>query len=118
MSKLKDIKSIVSIPDDSLSDLLIVVAVLLIVAFFIWRAIKSRKNNDREVAIEKLQKLDFSDSKSVAYGFKRYAEILCNDTNKAQFKQININLGQYKYKKHVGDLDSILIQQIKEFIHV
>ncbi len=118
MSNLKDIKPIVSIADDSLSYLLMVIAVLLIVAFFIRQIIKSRKKNDKQVAIEKLQKLDFSESKSVAYGFKKYAEVLCNSDNKAQFKQINNDLEKYKYKKYVDDLDPILIQQIKSFIHV
>ena len=55
MSNLKDIKPIVSIADDSLSYLLMVIAVLLIAAFFIRRIIKSKKKNDKQVAIEKLK---------------------------------------------------------------
>jgi len=118
MGDLKDIKPIVGIADDSLIYLLMVIAALLIVVFFIRRIIKSKQKNEKQVAIEKLQTLDFLDSKSVAYDFKKYAELLCNNDNKAQFKQINNDLEKYKYKKHVDDLEVILIQQIKDFIHV
>ena len=118
MSKLKDIKSIVTVPDDSLMYLLIATTGLLLIVFFIWKVIKIKQNNDRKIAIENLKNLDFTDSKTVAYDFKRYAQILCNDENKAQFEQINSVLEQYKYKKHVGDLEKTLIQKIKDFIHV
>ena len=118
MSKLKDIKSIVTVPDDSLTYLLITIIGLLIIVFFIWKVIKIKRNNDRKIAIEKLKKLNFTDSKTVAYDFKKYAEILCNDENTTQFEKINSDLEQYKYKKHVGDLEAILIQRIKDFIHV
>ena len=118
MSKLKDIKSIVTVPDDSLMYLLIATIGLLLIIFFIWKVIKIKQNNDRKIAIENLRNLDFTDSKTVAYDFKQYAQILCNDENKAQFEQINSDLEQYKYKKHVADLEEVLIQKIKDFIHV
>ncbi len=118
MSKLKDIKPIMTVPDDSLAYLFIAVIGLLIVGFFIWKLVKIKRNNDREIAIEKLKNLDFTDSKTVAYDFKRYAEILCNDENRSQFEKISIDLEPYKYKKHVDDLEAILIQRVKDFIHV
>lgn len=118
MNNLKDIKSIVTVPDDSLMYLLIAMTGLVLAGFFIWKVIKIKQNNDRKIAIEKLKKLDFTDSKTVAYDFKRYAQILCNEENKAQFEQINGDLKQYKYKKHVADLEEVLIQKIKDFIHV
>ena len=118
MIKLRDIKPIVTVPDDSLMYLLIAITGLALVGFFIWKAIKIKQNNDRKIAIEKLKKLDFNDSKTVAYDFKKYAQILCNEENKVQFEQINSDLEQYKYKKHVADLEEVLIQKIKDFIHV
>lgn len=118
MNNLKDIKPIVTVPDDSLMYLLIATTGLLLVGFFIWKVIKIKQNNDKKIAIENLRNLDFTNSKIVAYDFKKYAEMLCNDENKAQFEQINSDLEQYKYKKHVGDLEETLIQKIKDFIHV
>ncbi len=118
MNNLKDIKSIVTVPDDSLMYLLIAMTGLVIAVFFIWKVIKIKQNNDRKIAIEKLKKLDFTDSKTVAYDFKRYAQILYSEENKVKFEQINSDLEQYKYKKHVADLEEALIQKIKDFIHV
>jgi len=118
MNNLKDIKPIVTVPDDSLIYLFLVVVSFLVVTFFIWKIIKIKRNNDINTAIESLKNLDFTDSKAVAYDFKRFAQILCNDENKALFKKINSDLEQYKYKKHVGDLEEALIQKIKDFIHV
>ncbi len=119
MSKLKDIKSNMVISDDSLVYFLIIVFIMLSVAgFFYWKSIKSKRNNNRKNAIKKLQKLNFSNSKTTAYDFKKYAELLCTSDNKIQFNQINSELEKYKYKKHVADLDVALIQKIKRFIDV
>ena len=119
MSKLKDIKPIATIADDSLIYFLIVLVILIsVLTFLSWKAIKIRRNDDKKMALKKLQKLDFSNSKAVAYDFKKYAQLLCNENNMAQFKKINIDLEKYKYKKHVDDLDPILIQTIRRFIHV
>lgn len=119
MSRLKDIKPIVDIVDDSLIYFsMVVFIVLLMVGFFYWKTIKAKRNDNRNNAIIKLQELDYSNSKMVAYDFKKYAEALCHDDNKIQFEQINHTLEQYKYKKQVENLNPDLIQKIKEFIHV
>lgn len=119
MSQLKDIKPIVAITDDSLIYFLtIVFIILLITVFFYWKSRKAKHNDNRKNAIIKLQELDYSNSKMVAYDFKKYAEQLCRDDNKTQFEQINHALERYKYKKQVDRLDPNLIQKIKEFIDV
>lgn len=119
MSQLKDIKPIVTITDNSLIYFLtIVFIILLITGFFYWKLRKAKYNDNRKNAILKLQELDYSNSKMVAYDFKKYAERLCNDDNKTQFEQINHALEHYKYKKQVDSLDPDLIQKIKEFINV
>jgi Tfp pilus assembly protein PilN len=119
MSQLKDIKPIVTIADDSLIYFLVVVfIVLLVITWTYWLMSKSRRNEDKKFALEQLQNLDFSNSKTTAYDFKKYAQYLCTDDNQAQFEQINHELEAYKYKKQVGSLDANLIQTIKGFIHV
>jgi cbb3-type cytochrome oxidase subunit 3 len=119
MSKLKDIKPIVTITDDSLIYFLTVVFIMLLaIAWAYWVISKSRRNEDKKFALEQLQKLDFSNSKTTAYDFKKYAQYLCTDDNQSQFEQINRELEAYKYKKQVDSLDTDLIQIIKGFIHV
>jgi len=119
MNQLKDIKPIVSINDDSLTYFLIIIGITLLIATFVyWKVKRVENSNSKKIALEKLQKLDFSNSKMTAYDFKKYGEVLCTDENKPQFDQINNNLEQYKYKKQVGKLDLKLIEKIKDFIHV
>jgi lipopolysaccharide export LptBFGC system permease protein LptF len=118
MNQLKDIKPIVAISDNSLVYLLIIVFIAILIAiFFYWKTSASRRNDKRKIAAQKLQNLDFSDSKKTAYSFKKYAEYLCNHDNKDQLKQINQALMQYKYKKQVAELDPVLIEKIKDFIN-
>lgn len=119
MNQLKDIKPIVVITDDSLIYFLIVLTIIVITLVLLyWKLIKTRRNVDKKIALKKLQALDFSNSKAVAYAFKKYAQLLCNETNQAKFKQINSDLESYKYKKQVGDLSPALIQTIQDFIRV
>ena len=123
MEQLKDIKPIVAIPDYSLWYLIIAIIIVLFISFLIvrmlWLSKRGRKPkiDEQKIALEILKKLDFQDSKTTTYRFERYGEVLLNADNAAQFAQIKTALAQYKYKKHVGDLDSELVQQMKQFIH-
>ncbi|WPE17292.1 hypothetical protein [Candidatus Thioglobus autotrophicus] len=119
MNQLKDIKPIVAIADNSLIYFLIALIIIAIaLAFLYWKLGKKRHDSNKKIALKKLQALDFSNSKAVAYDFKKYAQLLCNETNQAKFKQINSDLESYKYKKQVGDLNPALIQTIQDFIRV
>lgn len=122
IDQLKAIKPIVSIPDNSLIYLLIIVfvsliALLMIIKFWI-KKLKSSKNYLRKNALRQLQNLDFTNPKIVAYDFNRYANFLLNDYNKKQYEQIQNMLIDYKYKKQVGVLSDDLITKIREFIRV
>lgn len=122
IDQLKAIKPIVSIPDNSLIYLLIIVFVLLIALLMIikfWiKKLKSSKNYLRKNALRQLQNLDFTNPKIVAYDFNRYANFLLNDYNQKQYEQIQNMLIDYKYKKQVGVLSDDLITKIREFIRV
>lgn len=122
IEQLKDIKPIVSIPDNSLIYLIIALLVSLIILWIVikfgWKKFKPSKNNLRKNALEQLKNLNFTNAKTVAYGFNRYGYFLLNDDNQKQFEQIQNALIQYKYKKQVGVLDADLIADIKEFISV
>ncbi|BAS67871.1 hypothetical protein [Bathymodiolus septemdierum thioautotrophic gill symbiont] len=123
METLKDIKPLVSIPDNSLIYLLIMLAVVLLILLifgrYIWQnQMIKRRNNDRKIALKALKELDFSNSKSTAYIFSAYASALVNETNAAEFEKINTALLTYKYKKQVGKLDAMLIAQIEAFVNV
>ncbi len=123
MLKLRDIKTIVDIPDNSLIYLLLVCIIGFIIVYFvgyyIWSKFKKKKiKNTKKITLEMLRNLDFCNVKSVAYNFSLHAEILINNSNKAEFKQINTELLKYKYKKEVDDLSPELITKIQEFIGV
>ena len=119
MNQLKDIKPIVAIADNSVIYFLIVLTLIVITLVLLyWKLAKTRRNANKKIALKKLQALDFSNSKAVAYDFKKYAQLLCHETNQAKFEQINLDLEQYKYKKQVGDLSPALIQTIQGFIRV
>ncbi len=117
MDQIKDIKPIVAINDNSLVYFLLIVLVAILMAIFYYWKMSKKRNNERKIAIQQLQNLDFSDSKKTAYGFKKYAEVLCNEDNKTQLEQINNALMQYKYKQRVAELEPALIEQIKDFIN-
>jgi RNase P/RNase MRP subunit p30 len=69
-------------------------------------------------ALKILKNLDFNDSKATAYTFSRYASVLVNDDNIANFEKINTALLAYKYKEKVEQLEQGLIGKIKEFLCV
>ncbi|MDC9715444.1 MAG: hypothetical protein PSN36_06495 [Gammaproteobacteria bacterium] len=123
MNALKDIKPLVVIADNSLTYLLIAAAVLLFVAliagYFGWKKIQLKRRNDKKrKALKVLKNLDFSDSKTTAYTFSRYASVLVNESNAVDFEKINTALIAYKYKQQVGQLEKNLIKQIQEFLRV
>lgn len=123
MNTLKDIKANVVVPDDSLIYLLILVILisllLLFLGYRIWQKMRLKHRKDkRRQALKKLKHLDFNDSKDTAYTFSRYACLLVQDENIAEFQKINDALIAYKYKQQVDSLDASLIEKIQRFINV
>ncbi len=94
--KLRDIKDIVEIPDSSLFELLSlvggVVALLIVgaISFLIYKKFKNRRRKPikKELALEELKSIDFSNSKESAYKFSRYGYLWVDEHNKNRFFNI------------------------------
>jgi len=121
MEKLKDIKDIVEVPEYSLFilmglTLLTLLILSLAIYFFKNRRRRRRKPTAKEMAIQKLNSIDYSDTKEVVYDFEEYTTIFINEKNQEPFNSIKKELEIYKYKKDIPALDKDVEKKIKEFI--
>lgn len=120
MDKLKDIKPIVEIPDNSLIYLVLLVLllmILIVISYYTYKKFTLARNTPN-LALQKLHTLDFKNAKSVAYDWSKYSFALRNDDNHQKIKEIEDALLQYKYKKQVGILEEETMNKIKELINV
>ncbi len=118
---LKDIKDIVEVPDYSLYFLIAITGVILLsIAYLIYlyltRIKKTEVKTPREIALQNLKNIDFSDVKKVAYTFSVDGFLFIDDKNRDEFEMIEKDLQQYKYRKKVNDLDEKLKERIVKFI--
>jgi len=121
LSQLKDIKPIVEVHDMSLYYLIAIITLILAIGIFIaykyfTRIKKSKKPTAKQIAFEKLKKLDYSHTKEVVYCFSVEGFLFVNEKNKEQFQSLEKELENFKYKKDVENLPQKLIQEIKNFI--
>ncbi len=118
---LKDIKDIVEVPDYSLYFLIAITGVILLsiaypVYLYLTRIKKTELKTPREIALQNLKNIDFSDVKKVAYTFSVDGFLFIDDKNRDEFEMIEKDLQQYKYRKKVNDLDEKLKERIVKFI--
>ncbi len=120
IEKLKDIKPIVQIPDNSLIMISVVVFVIMIVLVLLYLLLKKPKRRKKptlkEIKLKELKELDFSDDKEVAYRFTTDAYLFLDDANREKYNNIEKELSSYKYKKEVPSMPKKLKDEIKEFI--
>ena len=121
LSSLKDIKTIVSIPDYSLYILIAIILVVVIVLVFIvykylTRIRKTKQLSSKQIAFNKLKNLDYENTKDVVYSFTIEGSLFVNEKNKDIFEQIQKELEEFKYKKDVQKLPNNLQNKIKEYI--
>ena len=121
MEELKDIKDIVEVHEYSFFILMgltvfIVLLLSLAVYFFKNRRRRRKKITAKERALEKLKKMDFSDTKSVVYTFEEQGRLFLNEKNQEKFDSITKELTVYKYKKDIPPLDANVEKRIKRFI--
>jgi len=124
LDKLKDIKPIVNIPDNSLYELialtLFLVAILALIAIYLSkRGVRRRKRvilSDKEIAKNELKGLDFTNSKDAVYKFDKYIRYFLDQESLTKYKEFLDSLSIYKYKKDVPPLDKSSIEKIKEII--
>ena len=110
-SKLKDIKPLLEIPDNSfyiywgliMFGMLLILAIVFFVAKKFW---ENRKINLAKGYLEKLKAIDWKDAKQSSYEATHYARLLATDERRKElFSQLEPMLEQYKYKKEVDEVD-------------
>jgi hypothetical protein len=116
MQGLKDIKYLMSIQDYSWIILLVSFLAFLVVLFYIFKKVFSKKcvKTPKEMAKERLKNISFTDSKQTAYVLSQILLILDEDK---EFENFLTVLEKYKYKKKVDSFtqeDKNIILQIKE----
>lgn len=121
MEKLKDIKDIVYVPDYSLYLLIgvaIFIAIILYIAIYIFKHRRKRrkKKSSKEIALDRLKSIDFTDTKSVVYTFEELGKLFLDEKNQNEFESIKKELTIYKYKRDIPPLDSSVESRIKRFI--
>ena len=122
--KLRDIKPIVDISDNSLYMFIaLIVAILLIIGAFSYflykkRAIAQRRYKKSETfrAKEALKSIDFNKTKDAVYNFSKYAQFLANSEQKKSLEPILQSLEKYKFKKETEALSKSDISAMKKFI--
>jgi len=121
MEELRDIKDIVEVHDHSLEMLLaLILTALLLLGISIYlyrnRRKRRRKPTEREIAYNRLQSIDYSNPKEIAYTFTLNGARFATEETQAKFQELEKKLSRYKYKRDVPDMDNHLIQQVQEFI--
>lgn len=121
MEKLKDIKDIVEVPDNSIFVFIGLIAIILItISFGIYlfknREKRRKKISPKEIALKRLKELNFLDTKSVVYRFEEFGRLFLDDKNREEFDLISKELIVYKYKRDIPTLDSRVEERIKRFI--
>jgi len=121
MEELKDIKDIVEVPEYSLFILIglsIFVFLLLALAiyFFKNRRRRRKKPTTKKMALQKLNSIDYSNTKEVVYSFEEHTAIFIDEKNQEPFNALKKELEIYKYKKDIPPLDKEVEREIKAFI--
>jgi len=121
MEELKDIKEIVEVQEYSLMILIgiSVVALLLLIVglyFFKNRRKRNKKPTTKEIALKKLNNIDYNNTKESVYTFEEQSQSFLTENNQAEFNTIIDTLQVYKYKKEIPPFTTEVQKQIQTFI--
>ena len=121
MNELKDIKDIVEVQEHSfvmLMGLILLAVMVVALAIYLFKNRRKRRKKPtaKEIALERLQNIDYSDPKEVVYLFEEQGEMFLNEKNQVEFESIKEELKIYKYKKDIPPLDRDTKERIKAFI--
>ena len=123
-TELKDIKSLLEIPDSSYYIFwgLILAGALLLLAilyFALRKYLEHRRANLAKQYLAKLHAIDWKDPKESAYQATRYARLLATDERRKElFAQLEPLLEQYKYKKEVDRVNDETLKQFNLYVQV
>ncbi len=121
---LRDIRGLEEIPDISFILFLIMIAFTVLVlaglSIMIYRHFKGKeKDLTRKEVLERLENIDFSDSKDAAYKITKYARYLATEERGQKiFLQLEAKLTKYKYIQNPPPFDDDTIGQYNLFLEV
>ncbi|SFP75684.1 hypothetical protein [Hydrogenimonas thermophila] len=121
---IRDIKPLLPIPDISIYFFIVIVGITIVVfiavLIFIWKWWQKHKtSNPRIEWLRELDRMDYSNSKKVAYIMTKYGRLLAEDKRREEIlEQLIPRLEKYKYKKDVPPLDDETKRYIKLFIEM
>jgi len=122
--KLRDIKPLLDIPDNSyeilvggLSVALVLALIgLLILARKLWR---NRELDMQKIYFEEFKNIEWDDSKKASYEVTYLGRLLATEPRaKEIYSQLIPMLDTYKYKKSVPTVDSSTLKQYNLLVHV
>ena len=123
LKNLKDIKPPVEISDYSLwvfiAVILLALVIFAIVAYILKRKLRKKRRffkSDLELARERIEAIDYSNPKSVAYTFIEDVSKFVEPNRSQEYNSILRELEDYKYKKEVPQMSEELQAKIKNFI--
>ena len=121
MEGLRDIKEVVEVQEHSLAMFIaLIVAVLFFLSVVLYlfknRRRRRKKPTAKELALQKLRNLDYSNPKEVVYTFEAEGELFTNEKNQEDCNKIKKVLEIYKYKRDVPQLDEVVKKEIEQFI--
>ncbi len=122
LKELKDIKDIVEI--DTFNPYWLLFGIVIILLFIALAILLKRKRvkrykfklSPKEMAWQRIQNLDYSNAKEVAYTFNEDVEEFISEDKQKEYKDILKELEPFKYKKDVPAMDRGLIERVKKFI--
>lgn len=110
--KIKDIKPLMEVPDQSFYIFLAVLFISLIIlsgaSYLFWRWYKTRSRlNLRKTTYQKLLHVDLKDPKKAAYEVTELGLFFREDSQRTQemYDNLVVRLEKYKYKKIVDPID-------------
>ena len=115
MIKINDIKPIVEIPDLSIylyyGVLLVGVVLILAILFGIYKFFRPKQKTKEYEYYQKLQSVDFTQSKQSAYDIVKYGRLLAKEERSIRLiEELSESLSSYKYQK---DVPKIIPNNIK-----
>jgi len=118
---LRDIKGIVEVHEYSLQILVGAIMIGLLVLGLLFYLFKNRRKrgvklSKKEMALERLKDIDFSDTKNVVYTFSVEGALFKDENNASAFEDIEKALTPYKYKQEVPEIEEALKEKIKAFV--
>lgn len=121
---IRDIKPLLPIPDISIYFFIAIVGIAIVVfiavLIFIWKWWQKHKSSDPRIDwLRELDRMDYSNSKKVAYIMTKYGRLLAEDKRREEIlEQLIPRLEKYKYKKDVPPLDDETKRYIRLFIEM